>query len=84
MPGTPNSTVTGIEVIRGQTGTTTSGSTSMGSTGTGTTGSGTASDRAYRITLRMDDGTSQVVTQQSAPTFTTGDRVRVADGVILR
>lgn len=83
-PVTPNSTVTSIEVVQRQPGAVTSGSTAVGGTGTGATASGAAGDRIYRITLRMDDGTSQVVTQEWAPSFSTGDRVRTVSGAIQR
>ena len=36
----------------------------------------------YRMTLRMDDGSTQVVTQQTTPDFRTGDRVSMAGGMI--
>jgi outer membrane lipoprotein SlyB len=52
----------------------------MGSSSGGTTGS--SPDRVYRVTLRMDDGSTQVVTQQTTPDFRTGDRVGLAGGVI--
>jgi outer membrane lipoprotein SlyB len=42
------------------------------------------SDRLYRITLRTDDGRTQVITQEWAPTFATGDRVRLVSGSIQR
>jgi hypothetical protein len=83
----PNSTITNIQIAQGQDG---SRSTSMGSSGAGATGSGAgatsraAGRRLYQITLRMDDGTSQVLTQAGAPVFRTGDRIRAVDGVILR
>lgn len=81
---TPNSTVTSIEVVQRQPGTVTSGSTAVGGTGSGATASGATGDRIYRITLRMDDGTAQVVTQEWAPSFSTGDRVRTISGAIQR
>jgi outer membrane lipoprotein SlyB len=52
----------------------------MGSSAGGTTGS--SADRVYRVTLRMDDGSTQVVTQQTTPDYRTGDRVSLAGGVI--
>jgi outer membrane lipoprotein SlyB len=52
----------------------------MGSSSGGTTGS--SSDRVYRVTLRMDDGSTQVVTQQATPDFRTGDRVSLSGGAI--
>lgn len=80
----PNSTVTSIEVMQRQPGTVTSGATVVGSSGTGATGSSTTGDRMYRITLRMDDGSTQVITQEWAPSFVTGDRVRTTSGAIQR
>lgn len=85
MAGTPNSTVTNIEVIPRQSGSaagTVAGAAVGGSTGT--TGGSMTSDRVYRITVRMDDGTTQMITQESTPAFSTGDRIRVADGAIVR
>jgi outer membrane lipoprotein SlyB len=58
----------------------TSASAAMGSSSGGTTGS--SSDRVYRVTLRMDDGSTQVVTQQATPDFRTGDRVSLSGGAI--
>lgn len=69
--GTPNSTVTSIEIIPRQAGAAAGATTMTG-------------ERAYRITLRMDDGRSQVVTQEWAPAFTTGERVRLENGAIER
>lgn len=79
----PNSVVTLIEVAPRQSGAgagTMAGS-AVGGTGAGTTGT---ADRVYRITLRMDDGTTRVITQDWAPTFRTGDRVNVTGGEIQR
>jgi outer membrane lipoprotein SlyB len=39
-------------------------------------------DRVYRVTLRMDDGSTQVVTQESTPDFRSGDRVSMNSGAI--
>ena len=82
---TPNATVAAIEVMprSGDTtmeGETAGASTAQGSSAGGTTGS--SADRVYRVTLRMDDGSTQVVTQQTTPDFRTGDRVSLAGGVI--
>jgi outer membrane lipoprotein SlyB len=41
-------------------------------------------DRVYRITLRMDDGSTQVVTQDTTPDFRSGDRVNLSGGAIRR
>jgi outer membrane lipoprotein SlyB len=59
------------------------GSGASGSSGgTGTSGSSMTSDRVYRITLRMDDGSTQVVTQEATPDFRSGDRVNHSAGAI--
>jgi outer membrane lipoprotein SlyB len=59
------------------------GAAAVGGSGTaGSTGSGSDSDRVYRITLHMDDGSTQVVTQETTPDFRTGDRVNLAGGAI--
>jgi outer membrane lipoprotein SlyB len=52
-----------------------------GSGASGTTGSSSA-DRVYRITIRMDDGSTQVITQETTPDFRSGDRVNLASGAI--
>jgi outer membrane lipoprotein SlyB len=52
-----------------------------GSGATGTTGS-SSTDRVYRITLRMDDGSTQVITQETTPDFRSGDRINLSGGVI--
>jgi outer membrane lipoprotein SlyB len=60
----------------------TTGAAAVGGSGaTGTTGS-SSTDRVYRITLRMDDGSTQVITQESTPDFRSGDRVNLNSGAI--
>lgn len=89
-PATPNSTVVSIEVIPRQAGGAATGAGTVagaavgGTTGTGTTGATMTGDRVYRITLRMDDGRTQTITQEWAPSFTNGDRVRMVNGAIQR
>lgn len=39
--------------------------------------------REYQITIRFDDGTTQVITQSTEPTWRNGDRVRVSGGQIV-
>jgi outer membrane lipoprotein SlyB len=79
----PNSTVTSIEVVQRPAGASGAGTVAGAAVG-GATGA-TSGDRVYRITLRMDDGQTQVVTQEWAPTFSTGDRVRISgSGAIQR
>jgi outer membrane lipoprotein SlyB len=58
------------------------GAGATGSSATGTSGSSMTSDRVYRITLRMDDGSTQVVTQEATPDFRSGDRVNHSSGMI--
>jgi hypothetical protein len=77
----PNAVVTVIEVVPHAG----DGSAAVGSSGTtGATGSSATREKMYRITLRMDDGTTRVVTQDKAPTFRNGDRVNMTDGVITQ
>lgn len=85
MASTPNSTVTNIEVIPRQGGTAGGAGTVAGAAvgGSTSTGGSMTSDRVYRITLRMDDGTTQMITQESTPAFSAGDRVRVAGGAVV-
>jgi len=40
------------------------------------------SDNIYRVTLRMDDGSTRVVTQETTPGYRSGDRVNLTGGVI--
>lgn len=42
----------------------------------------TKSSTSYEITVRLENGTTRVVTQSSPPTWRTGDRVKVVDGVL--
>lgn len=46
----------------------------------GTTG--TPTDKVYRVTVRMDDGGSQMVVLDSAPSYKIGDRVRYNNGAV--
>jgi outer membrane lipoprotein SlyB len=60
----------------------TTGAAAVGGSGaTGTTGS-SSTDRVYRVTLRMDDGSTQVITQEITPDFRSGDRVNLTSGAI--
>jgi outer membrane lipoprotein SlyB len=38
--------------------------------------------KAYEITIRFDDGTSQLVKQETQPAWHSGDRVKLVNGVI--
>jgi len=35
---------------------------------------------AYRVTVRMDDGSFRTISVSSPPTFAVGDKVRVVEG----
>jgi len=39
---------------------------------------------AYRVTLRMDDGSFRAISQSSPPVFAVGDKVRVVEGRLVR
>lgn len=45
---------------------------------------GSSSDMVYRVTMRMDDGSTRAVIQESRPSFQTGDRVRMASSLLQR
>jgi outer membrane lipoprotein SlyB len=78
----PNGTVLAIEVMPSSSVGTESGS--MGASGAaGATGS-SGSDQSYRVTVRKDDGSTEVVTHNSTPDFRSGDRINVTSGVIQR
>jgi outer membrane lipoprotein SlyB len=72
----PNAMVMAIEAMPKQ------GTGAVGGSGAGTTGSSMGEEKMYRVTLRMDDGTTMVVTQATPPTFRMGDRVNMTDGTI--
>lgn len=54
-----------------------------GSAGT-MTESGSGSDNVYRVTLRMDDGSTKAVVMETRPALQIGDRVRMANGALQR
>ena len=39
---------------------------------------------AYRVTVRMDDGSFRTISLSSPPTFAAGDKVRVVEGKLVR
>jgi len=39
---------------------------------------------AYRVTVRMDDGSFRTISLSSPPTFAVGDKVRVVEGKLVR
>lgn len=42
-----------------------------------------SADRVYRVTVRMDDGSLQTLVQETLPQVQIGERVRLANGVIV-
>ncbi|MGZ3184782.1 MAG: hypothetical protein ACXU8N_20290 [Telluria sp.] len=62
------------------------GSSSMGGTGgasaAGTRAGATGGTGAYRLTLRMDDGSTRTLTQDWAPGVRVGDRVTLENGAL--
>lgn len=42
-----------------------------------------AADQAYRVTVRMDNGTMHTVTQETPPVVQVGERVRLSNGLIV-
>jgi hypothetical protein len=65
----------------------TAGAPMAGSTSGGSgamTGSGAPGDMVYRVTMRMDDGSTRALIQESRPGFQTGDRVRMASNMLQR
>ncbi len=56
----------------------------MGASGAAAAGGamGAPTDKVYRVTLRMDDGSSQMLVEESMPGYKIGDRVRYSDGAV--
>ncbi len=42
------------------------------------------SGEIYKVTIRMDDGTTQSFAQENTPQLNPGDRVRITNGVLTR
>jgi outer membrane lipoprotein SlyB len=60
------------------------GAAAAGAVGSsGAAGTSSMEVQSYRVTLRMDDGTTRVITQDKAPNFRSGDRVNMQDGMII-
>lgn len=55
-----------------------------GTSGTAGSTSGAAGNMHYRVTLRLDDGTTRTFMQNTQPVFQIGDRVSVQKGVMQR
>ena len=54
----------------------------VGAAAAGGTMGGSPTDRVYRVTLRMDDGSSQLVVVDAMPGYKIGDRVRYNNGTL--
>ena len=55
-----------------------------GTSGTAGSTSGAAGNLLYRVTLRLDDGTTRTFMQNTQPAFQIGERVSVQKGVMQR
>ena len=55
-----------------------------GTSGTAGSTSGAAGNMLYRVTLRLDDGTTRTFMQNTQPAFQIGERVSVQKGVMQR
>lgn len=54
----------------------------VGAAAAGGTMGGSPTDRVYRVTVRMDDGSSQLVVVDAMPGYKIGDRVRYNNGTL--
>lgn len=45
---------------------------------------GSPTDKVYRVTVRLDDGSTQMVVVDSLPSYKAGDRIRYNNGVVER
>ena len=79
----PNGTVLAIETLPAAGGIA-EGDTSMGSSGTSGASGSSGPGPAYRVTVRLDDGSTQVVNHGATPDFRSGDRINVTSGAIGR
>lgn len=61
-----------------------SGDMQTGTSGTGGTGGAALNNMLYRVTLRLDDGSTRTLMQTTQPGFQIGDRVSVQRGAIQR
>lgn len=43
---------------------------------------GSPTDKVYRVTAKMDDGSSQIVVLDTMPSYKAGDRVRYSNGTL--
>ena len=57
---------------------------SMGASGTADASGSSGAGQACRVTVRMDDGGTQVITYPGTPDFRIGERINVTGGAIRR
>jgi hypothetical protein len=43
---------------------------------------GMPGDKVYRVTVRLDDGSTQMVVLESSPSYKIGDRIRYSNGAV--
>ncbi|WP_229205502.1 MULTISPECIES: hypothetical protein [unclassified Duganella] len=43
---------------------------------------GLPGDKVYRVTVRLDDGSTQMVVLESSPSYKIGDRIRYSNGAV--
>lgn len=78
-PANANSVVTNVEIVPRQSASVGAGTVAGAAVG-GTMGN--SSDRVYRVNIRMDDGSTKTLTQETMPAFKSGDRIRVDNDII--
>jgi outer membrane lipoprotein SlyB len=66
----------------GQTATTVAGAAGGAYVGHEIEKRGRASEQIYKVTIRMDDGSTQSFAQEAAPSVKQGDRVKITNGVL--
>lgn len=59
-----------------------SGEMQSGSSGTAGNTAGSSGNTMYRVTLRLDDGSTRAIMQGSQPTYQIGDRVKMSNGQV--
>ncbi len=53
-----------------------------GAAAAGGAAAGSPTDKVYRVTVRLDDGSTQMVVLESQPGYKIGDRVRYSNGSV--
>ncbi|OYO26542.1 hypothetical protein CD932_25325 [Janthinobacterium sp. PC23-8] len=58
------------------------GEAQAGSSGTAGATAGSTGNMMYRVTLRLDDGSTRAVMQNSQPAYQVGDKVKMVNGLV--